>query len=57
MPKNIFLPLLGLNAVYVLMLVTLGPRYGWTVMIVAGAFVTMVNLLAVRACSTPPRRS
>jgi hypothetical protein len=49
-------PLIALNAVYLVMLVTLGPRYGWTTMIVAGAIVSGVNLLVVRATSTPPRR-
>ncbi len=54
-PKNVMKPLVALNAIYLLMLVTLGPRYGWTVMILAGAIVSTVNLLVVRAAATPRR--
>ena len=54
-PKSVLRPLLALNAVY-LVLATLGPHYGWTVMILVGAVVSAVNLLVVRAASAPPRR-
>jgi hypothetical protein len=56
MPKNVVLPLLALNVVFVLMLVTLGPRYGWAPLVLAGALVSAVNLFAVRAAARPPRR-
>ncbi len=56
MPKNVVLPLLALNVVFVLMLVTLGPRYGWGPLVLAGALVSVVNLFAVRAAARPPRR-
>ena len=56
MPKNVVLPLLALNAVFVLMLVTLGPRYGWAPLVLAGAVVSAVNLLAVRTAARLPRR-
>lgn len=55
-PKSVLRPLIALNIVYLFMLVTLGPRYGWTAMIVAGAIVSAVNLLVVRAGTTPSRR-
>ena len=55
-PKSVLRPLIALNVVYLVMLVTLGPRYGWTAMIVAGAIVSVVNLLVVRAGATPPHR-
>ena len=57
MPKNVLTPLLLLlNAVYVLMLFTLGPRYGWGTMIVIGALVSTINLVIVRVTSAPPKR-
>ena len=56
MPKNVLTPLLLLNAVYILMLVTLGPRYGWGTMIVIGALVSTINLIIVRVTSAPPKR-
>ncbi len=55
MPKNVLKPLMALNVTFLLTLVTLGPRYGWTVMIIAGAFVSALNLWAVRAAARPPR--
>jgi hypothetical protein len=55
-PKSVLRPLLALNVVYLVLLVTLGPHYGWTVMILVGAVVSAVNLLVVRAASAPPRR-
>jgi hypothetical protein len=36
--------------------VTLGPRYGWTVMIIIGALVSLLNLVAVRFFSQMTRR-
>lgn len=56
MPRNVFTPLLLLNAVYILMLFTLGPRYGWGTMIVIGALVSTLNLIIVRVTSVPPKR-
>lgn len=49
MPGRVLKPLLLLNATFILMLVTLGPRYGWTVMILIGAIISALNLIAVRA--------
>ncbi len=56
MPKNTLTPLLIVNAVYILMLFTLGPRYGWGTMILIGALVSTLNLIIVRVMSVPPRR-
>jgi len=54
MPSNLLKPVMALNAVFVLVLITLVPRYGWTLMIAIGALVSIVNILAVRAASKPP---
>jgi hypothetical protein len=54
-PKNVLTPLLLLNGVYVLMLFTLGPRYGWGTMIFIGALVSMLNLIIVRVTAPRPR--
>ena len=56
MPKNVLTPLLLLNGVYVLMLFTLGPRYGWGTMIFIGALVSMLNLIIVRVTAPRPLR-
>jgi hypothetical protein len=55
MPSNLLKPVMALNAVFVLLLITLGPRYGWNLMIAIGALVSVVNILAVRAAGKPPR--
>ena len=49
MPGRILAPLVALNVIFALTLVTLGPREGYGVFVVAGAFVSVVNLLAIRA--------
>lgn len=54
-PKNVLTPLLLLNGVYVLMLFTLGPRYGWGTMIFIGALVSALNLIIVRVTAPRPR--
>lgn len=51
MSGSVLKPLLLLNSVYLLMLITLGPRYGWPVMILIGAIVSAFNILALRAGS------
>ncbi|HLZ20999.1 MAG TPA: hypothetical protein VKQ30_02600 [Ktedonobacterales bacterium] len=48
-------PLLLLNATFVLMLVTLGPRYGWMVMVFIGAIISAFNILAIRSGARKPR--
>jgi hypothetical protein len=55
MRRRLLKPLLAMNAAFVVMLITLGPRYGWSVMIIIGVLVSMLNMLAVRAWSEPPR--
>ena len=55
MPSRVWKPLLVMNLAFVVALITLGPRYGWNTMIVVACFVSMVNLLIVRAVSQPPR--
>jgi|GEM_PF-5779704 len=56
MPSTVLKPLLLLNAAFVVMLVTLGPRFGWTVMVIIGALVSVLNLIAVRAFSQRPTK-
>ena len=48
MSGSVLKPLLLLNATYLLMLITLGPRYGWTVMILIGAIISAFNILVLR---------
>ena len=55
MNRTILKPLALFNLAFVLMLVTLGPRYGWAVMIIIGALVTALNLFVIRSLSKPPR--
>jgi hypothetical protein len=54
-PKSVLRPLLALNAVY-LVLATLGPHYGWTVMILVGAVVSALTL-RWDGCSDYARRN
>lgn len=49
-------PLLLLNCTFVLMLVTLGPRYGWTVMVIIGGVISAFNILALRSRTGNPRQ-
>ncbi len=56
MPGKILKPLLALNVVYVFALVTLEPKYGAPIMIIAGACVSVVNILAWQASMRVPRR-
>ncbi|MGH2514805.1 MAG: hypothetical protein ACRDHP_04040 [Ktedonobacterales bacterium] len=49
-------PLLLFNCTFVLMLVTLGPRYGWTVMVLIGGIISAVNILALRSREGNPKR-
>lgn len=48
MSGRVLKPLLLLNGTFVLMLITLGPRYGWTVMVLIGAIISTFNILAIR---------
>ena len=56
MPGKILKPLLALNVIYVFALVTLEPKYGAPIMIIAGACVSVVNILAWQASMRVPRR-
>jgi hypothetical protein len=55
MSERVLKPLLLLNATFVLMLITLGPRYGWTVMVLIGAIISAFNILALRSGAGKPR--
>jgi hypothetical protein len=55
MSERVLKPLLLLNATFVLMLITLGPRYGWTVMVLIGALISAFNILAIRSGAGKPR--
>lgn len=55
MSGRVLKPLLLLNATFLLMLVTLGPRYGWTVMVIIGAIISAFNILAIRSGVGKPR--
>ena len=47
-PRSLWAPLTLLNGGFVVMLITLGPRYGWPVMIIIGSAVSAVNIAAIR---------
>lgn len=53
MSKRLLTPLLILNGAYLVMLLTLGPVYGWTVMVLIGFLVSAANILAIRRASKP----
>jgi hypothetical protein len=48
MPRRVLAPLLVLNGAYLVMLVLLGPVYGWVTMVLVGAFVSAANIYAIR---------
>ncbi|HEV7128892.1 MAG TPA: hypothetical protein VGN32_15790 [Ktedonobacterales bacterium] len=48
LPRSLWAPLAVLNGGFVVMLITLGPRYGWLVMVIIGAAVSAANIAAIR---------
>jgi len=48
MPKRVLTPLLLLNGVYLVMLFTVGPAYGWLTMVLIGAVVSAANIVAIQ---------
>ena len=47
MLKRVLTPLLVLNGAYLVTLVTLGPVYGWTTMVLIGVLVSAANIIAI----------
>lgn len=54
MQKRVLTPLLVLNGAYVVMLVLLGPVYGWVTMLLVGVAVSAANIIAINRINRSP---
>jgi hypothetical protein len=48
MPRSVLVPLLVLNGGFLVMLVTIGPTYGWLTMVLIGALISAANVYVWR---------